>query len=289
MVTPGYFTAMRLPIVRGRDITDADNATAPGVVIMNEQAARQYWPGEDPIGKRVSFDDDTTNTSTWLTIIGIAKDAKQDSWTDKATPEAYLAAFQSRDFLGISGSEASNHMNYITLVARTAGDPAAAASAMKEAAWSFDRNLAISQVATLDGAVSDANAQPRFEMMLLSIFAAVALVLAAVGIYGVISYSASRRTHEIGVRMSLGATRADVLLLVVRHGIWLALAGSLAGIAGALLLSRLMAGLLYGVKPTDPLTFAAVAAGLGLVAMLACYIPARRAMRIDPMAALRYE
>ena len=289
MVTPGYFTAMRLPIVRGRDITDADNATAPGVVIMNEQAARQYWPGEDPIGKRVSFDDDTTNTSTWLTIIGIAKDAKQDSWTDKATPEAYLAAFQNRDFLGISGSEASNHMNYITLVARTAGDPAAAASAMKEAAWSFDRNLAISQVVTLDGAVSDANAQPRFEMMLLSIFAAVALVLAAVGIYGVISYSASRRTHEIGVRMSLGATRADVLLLVVRHGIWLALAGSLAGIAGALLLSRLMAGLLYGVKPTDPLTFAAVAAGLGLVAMLACYIPARRAMRIDPMAALRYE
>jgi putative ABC transport system permease protein len=289
MVTPGYFTAMRLPIVRGRDITDSDNATAPGVIIINEQAARRYWPGEDPLGKRVSFDDETTNPKTWLTIVGIAKDAKQDSWTDKATPEAYLAAFQNHDYLGDSGTEASKHMDYITLVVRTAGDPAAVTSAMKEAAWSFDRNLAISQVVTMDGVVSEANAQPRFEMMLLSIFAAVALVLAAVGIYGVISYAASRRTHEIGVRLSLGATRGDVLLLVVRQGVWLALAGAIAGLAGALLLSRLMAGLLYGVQPTDPVTFAGVAVGLGMVAMLACYIPARRAMHINPMAALRYE
>jgi predicted permease len=289
MVTPGYFSAMRLPLIRGRDITEADNVTAPGVVIVNEQAARQYWPGEDPIGKRICFDDDTTNLATWLTIIGIAKDAKQDSWTDKATPEAYLAAFQNHDYLGDSGTEASKHMNYITLVARTAGDPALAASAMKEAARSFDRNLAITQVVTMDGVVAEANAQPRFEMLLLTIFAAVALVLAAVGIYGVISYSASRRTHEIGVRMSLGATRGDVLLLVVRQGVWLAVAGSVAGIAGALLLSRLMAKLLYGVQPTDPATFGAVAVGLGVVAMLACYVAARRAMHIDPMAALRYE
>ena len=178
---------------------------------------------------------------------------------------------------------------YITLVARTDGDPAGVASAMKQLVWSFDRNLAISQVVTMDEVVAEANAQPRFEMMLLSIFAALALVLATVGIYGVISYSASRRTHEIGVRMSLGASRIDVLLLVLRQGVWLALAGSAAGIAGALLLSRLMAKLLYGVEPTDPLTFAAVALGLTLVAMLACYIPARRATRIDPMAALRYE
>ena len=289
MVTPGYFAAMRLPIVRGRDITDADNVTAPGAVIINEQAARQYWPGEDPIGKRISFDDDTTNPTSWLTVVGIAKDAKQDSWTDKATPEAYLAAFQNRDYLGDSGTEASRHMSYITLVARTAADPAAVATAMKEAAWSFDRSLAISQVVTMDGVVTEANAQPRFEMLLLSIFAAVALALASVGIYGVISYSASRRTHEIGVRMSLGASRSDVLLLVMRQGIWLALAGSVTGVAGALLISRLMAKLLYGVQPTDPATFLAVAAGLGLVAMLACYIPARRAMRIDPMAALRCE
>lgn len=289
MVTPGYFSAMRLPLIRGRDITEADNVTAPGVVIVNEQAARQYWPGEDPIGQRVCFDDDTTNPAAWLTIIGIARDAKQDSWTDKATPEAYLAAFQNRDYLGDSRTEASKHMNYITLVARTAADPALVGSALQEAARSFDRNLAITQVVTMDGVVAEANAQPRFEMLLLTIFAAVALVLAAVGIYGVISYSASRRTHEIGVRMSLGATRGDVLLLVLRQGVWLAVAGSVAGIAGALLLSRLMAKLLYGVQPTDPATFGAVAVGLGVVAMLACYVPARRATRIDPMAALRYE
>lgn len=289
MVTPGYFAAMRLPIVRGRDVTDADTVTAPGVVIINEQAARQYWSGEDPVGKRISFDDDTTHSAAWLTIVGVAKDAKQDSWTDKATPETYLAAFQNHDYLGDSGTEASRHMSYITLVARTAGDPATIALAMKEAAWSFDRNLAISQVVTMDGVVSEANAQPRFEMLLLTIFAAVALVLAIVGIYGVISYSASRRTHEIGVRMSLGATRSDVLLLVMRQGMWLASAGSVTGVAGALLISRLMTNLLYGVQPTDPATFVAVALSLAAVALVACYIPARRAMRIDPMAALRYE
>jgi len=123
ILTPGYFAAMQLPLVRGRHFTEAGSATAPGVVIINEQAARQYWPGEDPIGKRVCFDDDTTNPSAWLTVIGIAKDAKQESWTDKASPEAYLAVFQNRDYLGDSGSEASNQMNYITLVARSAGDP----------------------------------------------------------------------------------------------------------------------------------------------------------------------
>jgi putative ABC transport system permease protein len=180
-------------------------------------------------------------------------------------------------------------MNYITLVARTAGDAAAVASAMKEAVWSFDRNLTISQVVTMDGVVAEANAQSRFEMLLLSIFAGVALVLASVGIYGVISYSATRRTHEIGVRMSLGATRAQVLVLIARQAMYLVLGGSVAGVAGALLLSRLMAKLLYGVRPTDPETFAAVAVGLGAVALLACYLPARRAMRIDPVAALRCE
>ena len=287
LVTPGYFEAMRLPLVRGRDVLDADSVTAPGVVIINERAAKKYWPGEDPIGKRILFDGDKANPLAWMTIIGVAKDAKQGDWAAAPFPEVYLAAFQNHDFLGDSGSEAGDHSSYITLVARTAGDPAALAPAMKEAAWSFDRNLAISEVVTMDGVVADANAQPRFEMRLLTIFAAVALVLATVGIYGVISYSASRKTHEIGVRMSLGATRADVLLLVVRQGMWLALAGSVTGIAGALLLSRLMRKLLYGVQPTDPATFLVVATGLGLVAMLACYIPAHRATRIDPVAALR--
>jgi predicted permease len=278
---PGYFRTMRLPLVRGRDIAATDDTSAEGVVIINERAAASYWPGEDPIGKRITFDD----KPTWLTVIGVAKNAKQNDWAAPPYPEAYLAALQNRDFLG----EAGSHIAYITLVVRTAGDPGAQANAVKNTVWSFDRNLPVSEVLTMDAVVADANAQPRFEMLLLAVFAAVALALAAVGIYGVMSYSVSRRTHEIGIRLSLGASRADVLRLVVRQGMVLALAGSVAGLVGALLLSRLMTNMLYGVRPTDPLIFAGVAVVLGLVALVATYVPARRATRIDPMVALRYE
>jgi predicted permease len=287
MVTPGYFQTMKLPLVRGRDITASDNATAPGVVIINERAAREYWPETDPIGKRISFDDDKRNPPTWLTIIGVAKDAKQDDWTARPEPEVYLAAFQNHDFMGDSGSEAASHVSYITLVVRAAEDPASLASAVRGTVWAFDRNLPISEVVTMDGVVAASNARPRFEMLLLSVFAALVLVLATVGIYGVMSYSVSRRAHEIGVRMSLGARGRDVLLLVVRQGMLLALSGSVAGLIAALLLSRLMTKLLYGVKPTDPMTFTGVAVALGVVALLACYIPARRATRVNPLVALR--
>ena len=271
--------------MRGRDLAASDDLRAPGVVIINERAAEAYWPGENPIGKRITFDTDKTNSPTWLTVIGIAKNAKQSDWAAPPYPEVYLAALQNRDFLGDGGS----HMAYITLVVRAAGDPGALANTVKNTVWSFDRNLPISEVLTMDAVVADANAQPRFEMLLLAVFAAVALALAAVGIYGVMSYSVSRRTHEIGIRLSLGANRGDVLGLVVRQGMTLALAGSAAGLVGALLLSRLMTNMLYGVRPNDPLIFAGVAFVLGLVALLATYIPARRATRIDPMIALRYE
>jgi putative ABC transport system permease protein len=179
--------------------------------------------------------------------------------------------------------------DYITLVVRTAGDPAAIISSVKTAIWSFDANLPITNVLVTDDVVAQANAQPRFETLLLSVFAVVALVLAAVGIYGVMSYTVARRTHEIGIRISLGAARADVLLLVIRQGLVLALAGSAVGIVSALMLARLMTKLLYGVAPTDPITFAGVAALLIAVALTACYVPARRAMRVDPMEALRHE
>jgi putative ABC transport system permease protein len=275
---------MRLPLVRGRDVGATDDANAPGVVIINERAAANYWPGEDPIGKRITFDD-KSNQPTWLTVIAIARNASQSDWAAEPYPEVYLAAMQNRDFLG----EAGSHIAYITLVVRAAGDPAALANTVKSTVWSLDRNLPISEVLTMDGVVADANAQPRFEMLLLAVFAAVALALAAVGIYGVMSYSVSRRTHEIGIRLSLGASRAGVMALVVRQGMSLALVGSAAGIVGSLLLSRLMTKMLYGVRPTDPLIFGGVAVVLGLVALAATYIPARRATRIDPMVALRYE
>jgi predicted permease len=279
---PGYFDTMRLPVLRGRAIAESDDARAPGVVMINERAAKESWPGEDPVGKRIEFD---TGTPTWLTVIGVVKNAKQEYWASDAHPEAYLAALQNRDFLGYGDS----HIAYLTLVVRASGDPAALTASVKKAVWSFDHNLPISDVFTMDGVVADANAEPRFEMLLLGVFAAIALVLAAVGIYGVMSYAVSRRTHEIGIRISLGASRADVLRVVVRQGMAQALAGTGAGIAGALLLSRLMARMLYGVRPTDPVTFGGVAAVLGLAALAATCVPASKATRIDPMAALRHE
>jgi putative ABC transport system permease protein len=285
IATPGYFATMRIPLLRGRDIAETDTKTAPGVVVINEKAAHSFWPSEDPIGKRISFDADASDKPTWLTIVGVVKDAKQGDWAAKPDEEVYLAAFQNEQFLG--GPE--SHSSYITLVVRTTGDPAVLTQALKDTVWSFDRNLPISQVLTMDAVVADANAQPRFEMLLLGIFAAVALLLAAVGIYGVMSYAVSRRTHEIGIRVSLGANPADIVLLLVRQGLVLALIGSVAGIVGALGLSRLMKSLLYGVKPIDPLIFGGVTILLLAVAMAASYLPARRAMRVDPMVALRYE
>jgi putative ABC transport system permease protein len=172
---------------------------------------------------------------------------------------------------------------------RTAGNPADMASAVKQTVWSMDRNLPISQVLTMDQAVADATAEPRFLALLLAVFAAVALLLAAVGIYGVMSYAIARRTHEIGIRMSLGATRADVLRMVLRQGMAQALAGSLAGVGGSLLLARLMSKMLYATRPDDPLTFGAVTIALGGAALLAICVPARRATRIEPMSALRQE
>jgi putative ABC transport system permease protein len=284
IVTPGYFQSMRLPLLQGRDIASTDDAKAPGVVVINEKAAETYWPGEDPIGKHITFTNEP-DVLVWLTVIGVAKNATQGDWTAKPRPEVYLAAFQNSEFLESS----SAHFQYITLVMRTAGDPAMLASAIKSSVWSIDRNLPVSSVVTMDEVVDQANEQPRFEMLLLGIFAGVALIMAAVGIYGVMSYSIARRTHEIGIRVSLGASRSEILLLVLRQGVTLTLAGSAAGIAGALILSHLMTKLLYGVPPTDPLTFIGVAALLLTVAVIASYLPARRATRVDPIVALRYE
>jgi predicted permease len=289
IVMPGYLETMRLPLRRGRTLTDYDDARAPRVVIINERAAHKYWPGEDPVGKRIALDADAANLPAWLTVIGVVANAKQEDWAAEPDPEVYLAALQHGDFLGEPGSSIGAHMTYLTLVVRADGNLADLASAVKNTVWSFDRNLPISDVITMERVVADATAQPRFEMLLLGLFAAVALTLAAVGIYGVMSYSVARRTREIGIRISLGAGRADVLRMVMRQGMMQALVGATAGVVSALLLSQLMAKMLYGVRPSDPVTFGGVAMVLGLVALLATCVPARKATRIEPMLALRNE
>src|ERR1019366_6210215 len=257
----------------------------PGVVLINEPAAGAYWPGQDPLGQRISLETAKPDPPTWLTIIGVVRNAKQEDWASPPSPEIYLAALQNQEFLGNGDS----HTAYITLVARTSGDPADLASTVKRTVWSFDRNLPISEVLTMDRVVADAASLSRFEMLLFGLFAVVALVLAAVGIYGVMNYSVSRRTREIGIRISLGASRAAVLRMVVRQGMMQALAGTAAGFVGALLLSKLMSRMLYGVRPNDPVTFAGVAMVLGVVALLASCVPARKATRIEPTVALRSE
>ena len=284
VVFPGYFRTMRIPILRGRDVTDGDNLRAPGVVVINDYIARRYWPGEDAIGKRITFDDPARNPS-WLTIVGVAKNTVRGSWVSPPAEEVFLPYLQNRDYLNAP----TPPFAYLTLVVRTDRDPAALAPDIRQAIHSLDRNIPLSDIQTMDHVVAEATGQSRFYLILLGAFAVVALVLAGVGIYGVMSYSVSRRTQEIGIRMALGAQGRDVLKLVVFQGIIHALAGVAAGLAGALALSRLMTGLLYGTHPNDPATFVAVVLVLSGVAVAASYIPARRATKVDPMVALRYE
>jgi putative ABC transport system permease protein len=284
VVLPGYFATMGIPILRGRDIAESDDLRSPGAVVINEWLAKRHWPGEDPLGKRITFDDQDKNPY-WLTVVGVAKNALREEWAAAPEGEVYLAYLQHRGYL----ERRESHYAYLTFVARTTVEPAALAPAVRRAVWSLDRSVTISQVQTMEQVVAQANARPRFYLLLLGTFAAVALVLAAVGIYGVISYSVSRRRHEIGLRMALGAGERDVLRLVVRQGMRVALAGAGAGLAGALLLTRLMSTLLYGVGSTDPLTFSLVTLVLTAVALVASYIPARRATRIDPLVALRHD
>jgi predicted permease len=283
VAAPDYFATMRIPIVMGRAIDANDIMASQHVAVVNQKFANTMWPGENALGKRLTFN---VPPEDWLTIVGVSKDAVEYDWSAPADPEVYSAALQNGKFLGEDSPDA---ITYITLVVRTTGEPAALANSVKSLVWSFDKNLPISQLVTMDDVVSTANAEPRFELMLLAVFAAVALCLAAVGIYGVMSYTVSRRTHEIGIRVSLGAGSAEILRLVFREALILAGTGLVIGVVAALLLSRLMAGILYGVRPTDPVTFVGVAALLLFVAALATYFPARRAMLVDPMVALRYE
>jgi predicted permease len=282
IVTPDYPSVMQIPLQRGRFFTDHDNTASPVVVVIDDVMARHLFPGEDPVGKQFSI-----LVLGPVRVVGVVAHVKfwglDSDDTNKIRDQIYFPMFQVPDkFM-------SEAVTGLTILLRTGPEPMSLLSAVRAAVAAPARDQPIYSVKTMEEIVSGSLAERRFTMMLLIIFAAAALLLAAVGIYGVMSYAVTRRTHEIGIRAALGASRAEIVGLVLRQGMQLAVAGMAAGMVAAVLLTRLLAGLLYGVRPYDPATLAAVILLLGGVAALACYIPARRATAVDPVVALRCE
>jgi len=276
-VSPGYVSTLGVPLQRGREFTDADAETAPPVAMINAAVARQFFAHEDPIGKRLIFGrPSSTPSPKWVTIVGVVGDTRLYGLANPARLEVYVPLRQS----------ASSDM---TLVVKSGMYPAALTSAIRNSIASIDREQPIFGVATMQQLVNDSVSARRITLILLGVFGALALVLGAIGIYGVLAYSVAQRTHEIGIRMALGARRGDVLRMVFTQGAKIAGAGVLIGIVASIGLTRLMTNLLFSVSPADPATFAAVAIVLVLVALLASYVPARRTLRVDPMIALRHE
>jgi predicted permease len=269
-VTPEYFRVVGIPLVAGRFFTETDDADAPKVILINKSMADRYWPDEEAVGRRVRMWGETR------TIAGIVGDLKDSPGELRAKPGFFFPVAQQSQ-------------RGMVIVMRAQGDPMSLVAAMRTELWALDRDLPLADIKTLDQVASAALARTRFTMLLLSVFAGVALLLAAVGIYGVMSYSVTQRTHEIGIRVALGAQRRDVIRLVARQGMRLALAGLGAGLIAALVLTRVMSSLLFGVGATDPITFASIALLLTGVALGACFVPARRATKMDPMIALRHE
>lgn len=272
-VMPNYFRTMRIPLLRGRDFTFEDGPNSPKVAVINETMAHLFWPEGNAVGKRFARD---YRKPDWITVVGVADDVRESGLAEAALPEMYFPETQS-------GSP------WLAVVLRTSTPPLGEANVLRHVVHSLDPQLPVYSVETLSQIVSRSSQQEQFEALLLGLFAAAALALAVIGIYGVISYSAAQRMHEFGIRVALGAQKGDVLSTVVGQGFKLTLAGIAIGIVGALGLTRFLTSLLYGVRPTDPPTFISVSLILTAAALLASYIPARRAMRVDPMVALRYE
>ena len=274
-ISPSYFRVMGIPLLRGREFDDRDVDGTTPVVIINQTFARRFFSDEDPIGQRFVYGSPDPR-NPWITIVGVVADMRRTGFDKAARPETFLP-------------EAQNADNALTIVARTATDPASFAGALRNEVWSIDKDQSVYDVKTMHQTLSEMMSQRRFNTLLLGVFAAVALTLAAVGIYGVISYSVTQRTHEIGIRIALGAQPGDVLKLVVGQGMSLSLIGVTIGLVAAVALTRLMSSLLFGVSATDPITFASISLILSGVALVASFVPARRAMKVDPMVALRYE
>jgi putative ABC transport system permease protein len=274
VVTPGYFSAMQIPLRQGRLLSEQDTETSPRVVVISERLARLHFPNESPIGRRVTIND--PKTGPWEEIVGVVSDVKHWGLDAEPPPEFYVSYRQ-------------HWRRFMTFTVRTGGDPLRLASAVRAEVRAFDKDLAPEQVATMEQVISVSLTQRRLNMMILGVLAALAVVLAACGLYGVLAYTVAQRTREIGIRLALGAQGGDVLRMVVRQGMKLTLIGVLLGVSGALALTRSLKMLLFGVNATDPLTFAGVALLLVIVALVACWIPARRATKVDPMVALRFE
>ena len=275
VITPGYLEAMRIPLLNGRLFDEHDGPDAPRVALITETMARKFWPNEDPVGKRIKFED----APAWIQIVGVVGDDREMGLDLPPRQEMYFPYWQAD----------KNWMVPRDLAILAAKDPHSLVGAVKQAVASIDRDQPISDIMTMEQVLDVEVANRRVQTVLMGSFAALALILACVGIYGVLAYMVTQRTQEIGLRVALGADTSDIFAAVARQGMGLTAVGIAVGIAGSLALSRLLNSLLYAVKPTDPITYAAAAVVFAIVALLACYIPARRASKVDPLVALRYE
>jgi putative ABC transport system permease protein len=274
--TAGWFTAMGIPLLRGRLIEATDDKQAPQVLVVNQAFTKRFFPNSEAIGKRIRLGK-LTNDFHWATIVGVVGDVRGFALNEPPQPTMYWPVAQIRSTPALA------------IVVRTEGDPAALGSSVRNAIAEIDPGQPIYDLQTLDQLVAKSLGQRRFTLTLMLLFGVTALVLSAVGIYGVMAFAVTQRTQEIGIRMALGARAVDVLKLIVGSGMALAGIGVVIGLAGAFAITRLMVSLLFGVSPTDMMTFGLVSAGLLMVALLACYLPARRATKVDPLIALRYE
>jgi putative ABC transport system permease protein len=276
-VSPDYFRAMGIPVVEGRAYTERDNTNAPLVMIINQQTAHEIFPGEDPVGKRITFGNtDQNRQPVWFEIVGVVANVRSLELREESQSEIYFSSLQ-------------DYWSTMSLVVRSTVEPASLSAAVRQAVNDVDKSVPVSQVKTMDRVVSESITQPRFNLFLLALFSTVAMLLSAAGIYGVTAYTVSQRTHELGIRLALGAQVGDVLKMILGQGMAVIGVGLVLGLVAASALMRLLRSLLFGVDENDPLTFAAITIVLLIVALIACYIPARRATKVDPLEALRAE
>jgi len=276
-VSPNYFHVMNIPVLQGRPFMDRDNEQVPRVLLVNQSLAQQNFGGENVVGKRINFGrTDSNQQPVWLEIVGVVADVKNQELKEQPEPEVYFSTQQSP-------------FEAMSIVIRSTVEPNSIAAAVRQAVNEVDKTVPIADIETMDRIVTESVMQPRFNMVLLGLFSAIALLLSAAGIYGVTSYTVTQRTHELGIRLALGAQLGDVLKLILKQGLIVIFIGVAIGLVAAFLLTRLLKTLVFGVSTTDPLTFIGITLLLSLVALIACYVPARRATKVDPLVALRYE